>query len=119
MGSLLTCTGASCGSYIYRVYQVRVLKGGANGNHFHISYSESGVLSLNFQLDIERQCFCWNTKPAALPGQRGPTPAPNASKANRVHVYAVYHGAQDAGISADWCACISVCREFKKCILDA
>ena len=93
--------------------------GGATGNHFHTSYSESGVLSSNFQLDRERQFFCSNTKPAAPLDQRGRNPAPNASKAHRVPIYAIYHGAQDAGFSADWCACISVCRELQKCILDA
>ena len=75
--------------------------GGTTGNHFHASHSESGVLSSNFQLDRERQCFCSNTKPAAQPDQRGRTPAPNASKAHRVPVYAIYYGAQDAGFSAD------------------
>ena len=119
MGSLLTCTGASCWSDMARWYFVSVFKGGATGNHFPFSYSESGVLSLNFQLDRERPCFCSNTKPAAQPGQRGPTPAPNPSKAHRPAVYANYYGAQDAGFSADWCACISVCRELKKGILGA
>ena len=57
MGSLLTCTGASCWSDMARWCFVSVFKGRAIGNHFPFSYSESGVLSLNFQLDRERPCF--------------------------------------------------------------
>ena len=85
----------------------------------HIRKVESGVLSLNFQLDRERPCFCSNTKPTAQPSQRAPTPPPNASKSHRPAIYANFYGAQDAGFSADWCACISVCRELRKCILGA
>ena len=119
MGSLLACTGASCWSYAARMCYVYVFWGGAAGSHFPLSYSESGVLSLNFQLDGERPCFCLNTKPAAQPFQRGPTPPPNTSEARRPAVYANYYGAQDAGFFADWCVCISDCRELKKCILGA
>ena len=119
MGPLLACIGASCWSYMALVRRSWAFKGIATVNHFPFSYSESGVLSLNFQLDRERPYFCSNTEPAAPPDRRGLKLAPNASKAHRAAVYANYYGAQDAGFSADWWACFSVCREFKKCILDA
>ena len=119
MGSLLTCTVVSYKSGMSFVFRVRNVKGGGTRYHFSSSYSESGVLSLNFHLDRERPCFSPTANLTALPGKRAPTPPPNSSKAHRVHVYAIYYGAQDAGFSADWCACISVCRELQKCILEA
>ena len=119
MGSLLTCTGASCWSYAAVACGAVDVMGGATGNYFSYSYSESGVLSLNFHLDRERPCFASTANLAAPPVQRGTAPTPNPSEAHSPAVYANYYGAQDAGFGADWCSCFSVCRELKKCITDA
>ena len=93
MGPLLTCTGASC--YLYTALPGRAgnFVGGATSYHFPSSYSESGVLSLNFQLYRERSCFSSAANLAAPPGQRGPTPTPNPSEAHSPAVYANYYGA--------------------------
>ena len=119
MGSLLTCIGASCWSDMARWYFVSVFEGGATGNHLPFSYSESGVLSLNFHLDRERPYFSSTTNLAKAAGKRGPTPPPNPSEAHSPTVYADYYGAQDAGFGADWSSCFSVCIDLKKCITDA
>ena len=113
MGSVLTCTKASCWSHIALAYRIGHVSGGATENHFPFSYSESGVSSLNFHLDRERAWFSSTTKPAAPPGQMGSFLPPNPSKAHRPAVYANYYGAQDATFSADWCASFSDYRDLK------
>ena len=76
MGSLLMCTGASCWSYMALAYRIGHAMGGATDNLFSFSYSESGVLSLNFHPDRERPylfvtILVYSTaKLAAPPGQR-------------------------------------------------
>jgi hypothetical protein len=93
MGSLLTCTGVSCWSYMALAYRVGPAMGGATDSLFSFSYSESGVLSLNVHLDRRWPCFSSTAKLAAPPGQRGPTPVPNPSEAHSPAVYANYYGA--------------------------
>ena len=110
MGSLLTCTGASCWPNTSVACRAVHVMGGATDHRFSLSYSESSVLSLNFHLDRERPCFPSTANLAAPSGQTGPTPAPNSSEAHSPAVYANCYGAQDAGFfGADWCSCFSVC----------